>query len=313
MNTESLIRTSVRSLYDLQKLRIQCGNRIVASFRDKLGINPSQPEEDVPDGENILKMLRAEYKLIADGVKKITRAYKPQSNILTNLGEIKLIESYERQMAAEESHAKLIEYELANYPIYTQFLSEIRGVGPMMAGVIISEIDIRKCNSISALWAYCGLDVVVTETEDGEVREEGRCRKAHHLVQKTYMDRDGNTKETRGITFNPFLKTKLVGVLGSVFIKLGGKYRDIYDGYKHRLQNHPKHADKSKGHIHNMAVRYMIKEFLADLWTKWRILEGLSVRPRFSEEKLGIIHSKKTEYENEHDQRIDTRTNAGRA
>ena len=292
MKTESLIRVSVRSLYDMQKLRISIGNRIVASFRDKVGIEPSQAEEEVPEGENILKMLRAEYKLITDGVKKITRAYKPQSNLLTSLGEIKLIESYERQMLAEESHVKLIEYELANYPIYTQFLADVRGVGPMMAGVIISEIDIHKCNSISALWAYCGLDVVVSEGENGEQVEEGRSRKSHHLVPKTYIDKEGNQKETRGITFNPFLKTKLVGVLGSVFIKLGGKYRGIYDGYKHRLQNHPKHKDKSKGHVHNMAIRYMVKEFLADLWTTWRTIEGLPVRGRYSEEKLGIIHSK---------------------
>jgi hypothetical protein len=292
MKTESLIRVSVRSLYDMQKLRISIGNRIVASFRNKIGIEPSQAEEEVPEGENILKMLRAEYKLITDGVKKITRAYKPQSNLLTSLGEIKLIESYERQMMAEESHIKLIEYELENYRIYKEFLYGVRGVGPMMAGVIISEIDIYECDSISALWAYCGLDVVVSEGENGEQIEEGRCRKAHHLVPKTYTDKEGNQKETRGITFNPFLKTKLVGVLGSVFIKLGGKYRGIYDGYKNRLQNHPKHKDKSKGHIHNMAIRYMIKEFLADLWTAWRTIEGLPVRLRYSEEKLGIIHSK---------------------
>lgn len=292
MNRESLIRISVRSLYDQQKLRIQTGNRIVASFRDKLGIEPSQAEEEVPEGENILKALRAEYKLVTDGVKRITKAFKPQSNLLTSLGEIKLIEAYEHLLRSEESHIKLIESELANYPIYTQWLANVRGCGPMMAGVILSEIDITKCNSISALWAYCGLDVVVTTNEAGEVLEEGRSRKRHHLKEKQYTNRDGEIVDTVGITFNPFLKTKLVGVLGSVFIKLGGPYRGIYDGYKHRLENHPKHAGKTKGHRHNMAVRYMVKEFLADLWTEWRTIEGLPVRSRYGEEKLGIIHSK---------------------
>lgn len=293
MNRESLIRISVRSLYDQQKLRIQTGNRIVASFRDKLGIEPSQAEEEVPAGENILKELRAEYKLITDGVKRITKAFKPQSNLLTTLGEVKLIEAYEHLMKSEESHVKLIESELANYPIYTQWLANVRGCGPLMAGVILSEIDITKCNSISALWAYCGLDVVVTTNEEtGEIIEEGRSRKKHHLKPKQYTNRDGEIMDTVGITFNPFLKTKLVGVLGSVFIKLGGPYREIYDGYKHRLENHPKHAEKTKGHRHNMAVRYMVKEFLADLWTEWRTIEGLPVRSRYAEEKLGIVHSK---------------------
>ena len=293
MNRESLIRISVRSLYDQQKLRIQTGNRIVGSFRDKLGIEPSQAEEEVPEGENILKALRAEYRLITDGVKSITKSFKPQSNLLTTLGEVKLIEAYEHLMKSEESHIKLIESELANYPIYTQWLANVRGCGPLMAGVILSEIDITKCNSISALWAYCGLDVVVTTNEEtGEIIEEGRCRKKHHLVPKQYTNRDGEIVDTVGITFNPFLKTKLVGVLGTVFIKLGGPYRQIYDGYKHRLENHPKHSQKTKGHRHNMAIRYMVKEFLADLWTEWRTLEGLPVRSRYAEEKLGIVHSK---------------------
>lgn len=293
MNRESLIRISVRSLYDQQKLRIQTGNRIVASFRDKLGIEPSQAEEEVPAGENILKELRAEYKLITDGVKRITKAFKPQSNLLTTLGEVKLIEAYEHLMRSEESHVKLIESELANYPIYTHWLANVRGCGPLMAGVILSEIDITKCNSISALWAYCGLDVVVTTNEEtGEITEEGRSRKKHHLKPKQYTNRDGEIVDTVGITFNPFLKTKLVGVLGSVFIKLGGPYREIYDGYKHRLENHPKWKDRSKGHRHNAAVRYMVKEFLADLWTEWRTIEGLPVRSRYAEEKLGIVHSK---------------------
>ena len=292
MKNESLIRISVRSLYDQQKLRIQTGNRIVASFRDKLGIDPSQAEEEVPDAEKVLDQLRAEYKLVTDGVKRVTKAFKPESKLITSLSEVKLIESYEHLMKAEDSHIKLIESELLTYPIYTEFLKHVRGCGPLMAGVILSEIDITKCNSISALWAYCGLDVVVYENESGDTVEEGRCRKKHHLKAKTYTNREGQVVDTVGITFNPFLKTKLVGVLGSVFIKLGGPYREIYDGYKHRLENHPKHKDKTKGHRHNMAVRYMIKEFLADLWTEWRTVEGLPLRSRYAEEKLGIVHSK---------------------
>lgn len=294
MKQESLIKTSVRTLYDQQKLRIQTGNRIVASFKDKLGIEPSQAEEEVPEGDNILKALRAEYKLITDGVKRITKTFQPSSRLLTSAGEIRLIESYEHLMSSENAHIKLIESELLNYRIWTDYLANIRGCGPMMAAVIISEIDIYACNSISALWAYCGLDVVVTTNEEtGEIQEEGRSRKKHHLKPKQYTNRDGEIVNTVGITFNPFLKTKLVGVLGSVFIKLGGPYRKIYDGYKYRLENHPKHQGKTKGHRHNMAVRYMVKEFLADLWTTWRTLEGLPVRSRYAEEKLGIVHSYK--------------------
>jgi Transposase IS116/IS110/IS902 family len=293
----SIIRCSIRSLYDMQKIRIQNGNRICAAFRYKLGLESSQAEEENEEASDLLKELRSEFKRITDGVKRITKDIKCDSPLITTRSELALLESYERQIEAEIIHEKAIADELSRTPIWNEFLKDVRGVGPLMAGVIVSEIDINKCNSISALHKYCGLDVVVYENEEGE-HEEGRCRKKEHLVPKTYTNRNGEIKETIGITFNPFLKTKLVGVLGSVFIKLGGKYRIVYDGYKHRLQNHPKHKDKTKGHIHNMAVRYMVKEFLADLWTHWRLLEGLPVKGTYAEDVLGIKHHTGTHREN---------------
>lgn len=288
-----IIRSAIRSLYDMQKLRIQSGNRIAAAFRYKLGLESSQAEEENAEASNLLNELRAEFKRITDGVKRITKNIKCDSPLITTRAELALIEAYERQLEAELIHEKAILDELSREPIYTRYLAGIRGCGTLMSGVILSEIDIHKCNSISALWAYCGLDVVVsTDQSTGEMLEEGRSRKKHHLKPKSYANREGEIVDTVGITFNPFLKTKLVGVLGSSFIKLGGPYREIYDGYKHRLEHHPKHQEKTKGHRHNMAVRYMIKEFLADLWTEWRTIEGLTVRSRYNEDKLGIHHSK---------------------
>jgi hypothetical protein len=290
--TQSYMRCSVRSLYDMQQLRIQNGNRITAAFRYKLGLESSAAEGENEEAEKILTQLRSEFKRLTDGVKRITKNTVIESPLISTRGELALIESYERQIEAEKVHEKAIADELSRTPLWTEWLCDVRGVGPLMAGVILSEIDITKCNSISALNKYAGLDVVMVEREDGELVGEGRSRKAHHLVDKLYLDRDGNEKQTRGITFNPFLKTKMVGVLGGVFLKMGGPYREEYDNRKFRLQNDPRHKDKSKGHIHNIAMRAMTKEFLADLWTVWRTLEGLPVRPTYAEEKLGIVHSK---------------------
>ena len=39
-----------------------------------------------------------------------------------------------------------------------------------------------------------------------------------------------------------------------------------------------------------MAVRYMVKRFLVDLYVAWRKLEGLPVASEYSEGKLGIKH-----------------------
>lgn len=292
MQAESFIRVSVRTFYDLQKLRIQNGNRITAAFRHKLGLESSQAEADNPEANALLKELRGEFRRITDGVKRITKNFKSDSPLITTRGELALIESYERQLEAENVHKKAILDELSRQPIWTRYLVDVLGVGPLMAGVIVSEIDIRKCNSISALHKYAGLDVVTSETASGETVSEGRCRKKHHLVKKTYVNRDGDTVDTVGITFNPLLKTKMMGVLGPGFVKAGGPYREVYDNYKHRLENHPKHSEKTKGHRNNMAIRYMVKTFLSDLWTVWRALEGLEHRSSYAEEKLGITHSK---------------------
>ena len=121
----------------------------------------------------------------------------------------------------------------------------------------------------------------------------GRSRKKEHLEESEYTDKDGEVQKKMGITFNPFLKTKLVGVLGPSFLRAGDNpYRMIYDDYKHRIQNMPVHAEKTKGHIHNMAIRYMVKRFLADLYIAWRTVEGLPVADEYSVAKLHIHHKK---------------------
>jgi len=83
----------------------------------------------------------------------------------------------------------------------------------------------------------------------------------------------------------------LLGVLASSFLRAGdNRYSQIYRNYKNRLENHQSHKEKTPGHRHNMAMRYMIKRFLVDLYVEWRTLEGLEVMPEYSEGKLGIAH-----------------------
>ena len=288
-----IIRASVRTMYDMQKLRIAIGNRIVAAFRIKLGIESNVPVEEDSEADELLKEIRAEFSRITDGIKRVTTQIKIESPLITSFGELMLIESYERQLDAESVHERAIASELINEPIWNEFLQGIRGVGPLMAGVIVSEIDISACNSISALWAYAGLDTVTTINEDGEEVTEGSSRKKHHLVEREYTNRKGEVTKAMSITFNPLLKTKMVGVLAGVFMRLGGEYKEIYDGYKFRLQHRPDWKDRSKLHIDRAAKRYMIKMFLADLWTARRTIEGSAVCVTYQEENLDVTHHKK--------------------
>lgn len=286
MRTSNNMRILVRGAYDLQQLRVQMGNRIVGNFKVKLGQDPGTAEEDIEsvEAKKILSNLRASYKKITDGVARFPSLTKfTGDGVIDTYTELTLVAQYFAVEQAETEMFNRIGKILEDYPIFTQFLRDVRGIGPAMAGVIISEIDIKQATYASTIWAYAGLDVAA----DGR----GRSRKAEHLVTRKYIDKDGKEAERQGITFNPWLKTKLIGVLATSFIRAGkNKYDTIYRDYKHRLENMPQHAEKSKGHRDNMAKRYMIKMFLIDLYAKWRELEGLEVRQPYHVAKLNMEH-----------------------
>jgi hypothetical protein len=283
MNRDT-IRPIVRGAYDIQKLRIQTGNRIVGNFRAKLGIAPGEKEEDAAEAKRVLDNLRARFRLLTEGVVRFpNRARFKGDEIISSYSEFCLLAQYFDLEGHEKQHFRRLGALLEDVPVFAEFLADVRGVGPAMAGVIISEFDITQARYASSLWAYAGLDVA----KDGR----GRSRRKEHLIKREYADADGNDAERDSITFNPFLKTKLIGVLGPSFLRAGGQYAEIYRGYKHRLENMPAHVEKSKGHRHNMAIRYMVKIFLVDLYTAWRTIEGLPVEPSYAEGKLGKKHA----------------------
>lgn len=339
MNQVSNLKISVRGVYDIQKLRVSMGNRLVANFRAKLGIEPGEKEEDGLDaeGKELMDTLRADFKKITDGLKRFpTKKRFKAKGVISTYTELCLVKQYiDLEQHEEENFARLGQI-LNDYPVWKRFLEGVKGCGPAMSGVIISEIDIAKARYVSSLWKYAGLDVA----EDGR----GRSRRTEHLQEVEYTSKDGDTKKRNGITFNPFLKTKLVGVLGSCFIKdiewtdvndetfnnapedrrrinknkktkketkqivsKEGKYRIIYRDYKHRLENHSVYGIANeaariaefkangkkyapKAHRHNMAMRYMMKMFLQDLYVAWREIEGLPVAAPYQEAKLGHAH-----------------------
>jgi len=285
----SNLKTIVRGAYDIQKNRIQTGNRLVGNFKAKLGQAPSEKEDTIDkEGQQVLLNLRRAHKLLTEGVASFPRqATFKGDEVISDYTELCLVDNYLELEAQEKNHFKRLGHILKDYPIYTEFLDGVRGIGPAMAGVIISEIDITKAEYPSSLHKYAGLDVA----SDGQ----GRSRRKEHLEDSEYKDKEGKVQTKKGITFNPFLKTKLTGVLGASFLKQPPEkcvYRKIYDDYKHRLEHMDAHKEKSKGHRHNMAIRYMIKMFLIDLYNEWRPLEGLPVAPTYIEAKLGKVHGK---------------------
>lgn len=379
------LRTSVRSLYDLQSLRVAMGNRVVGNFKAKLGLQPSKKEDTLDkQGKQILDDLRDEHKKLADGVAKTLtkKTFVPQpGGMIANFGEFCLVNNYIALEKAEKSGFAQLEALLEEFPIWNKYLSGIDGIGPQMGAVLISEINIhdfwengegptrkrclpgdtgakKKVCYASTVWKYAGLAV--------EADGQGQSRKEQHLVDRQYIDSKGKPQIKKSITFNPFLKTKLIGVVGPSFQKMGIRWipctdeqylkapphmRDIkpekkvdgvkkknvkclleighpmtkiYFEYRWRLDVHPKYRDETpeeasapeptdlegggegegegepeeakkkkdtkKGHRHNMAIRFMVKQFLLQFYLAWRKIEGYPATLAYSQKKLGGGH-----------------------
>jgi hypothetical protein len=169
-----------------------------------------------------------------------------------------------------------------------------------LAGVLISCFDPYEADYVSSFWKYSGLDV----GPDGR----GRSRREAHLVAREYIDRHGKPATRRGITYDPWLKSKLMGVLAPSMLRLGSPWREQYDNYRHRIESDPARikltVDEWKkrrltedeavlwtpGRIHMASARYMVKMFLLDFWKAWRRLEGLPVPLSYNEARRGRPH-----------------------
>lgn len=272
--SEQKIRSLVSSVYDIQKLRIAVGNRIVASFNTQLAENTD--EESESEKTKFLYKLLLEWKDITTAYveNKVTiKAYlaKKGSDLsyIKTVSDYKLIQHYNELVETEKGMTKLVTVEVTQHPMWDLFFKDVIGCGPMMAAIILSYFDIDKARHPSAFWKYAGLDVV-----DGKGRTMGM------LVDKVYEKQDGTKVETVGISYNPFVKTKLLGVLATGFLKKPGcHYDEVYRGYKARIEqrNVTMEKPRTKAHINRMALRYCVKMFLRDLWVVWREQAGYDV------------------------------------
>lgn len=357
------IRNLLNSVYDIQKLRIATGNRIVQSFNIQMGQMPSTKQEDMEDeAKSMISQLKEEYKRIADaylnrsfiivtreGKNKVNKEMKvaanlsiekvisqvkstvedetKQSVLIKNKLDYKLVETYISLLDAEESTTKILQKEVEKHPLWDAFFKDVNGCGPLMAAVCIGYLDVNVARHVSSFWKYCGLDTVDVVKDDGTVVNEGRAAKHAKFTEVQYIDKDGNTQTKHGLGYNPVVKTKLVGVLGSCLLKAGlrtvkdekGKpvldsngnkqqtangYAKIYLDYLNRLNNRADSDKLTPAHKHAMANRYMIKQFLRDLWVTWREMAGYEVSEPYEVEKLGY----KPHLYNEYHDRVAKKT-----
>lgn len=210
----------------------------------------------------------------------------------------------------EKEIQKKLNKVLKRFDIYNEWLVDVKGVGTISAAHIIGEFDIYKGKTVSKLWQYAGLNPSKirgkkrVNTKNPETYEPRNnvwkvLRRYEESVLVLTDERIRGDQLTKGFVspYNKGLKTALMGVLASGFIKAQAPYAlDYYYPYKERLEQREDKVmhngektpwkDVSKGHRDMAAKRYMIKMFLKDLYAVWRGLEGLDVREPYKEQYL---------------------------
>lgn len=182
-SVKNQIRCLIANVYDLQKLRISAGNRLVQSFYISLGVEPSTSPDDADKEEKkMIDRLKTDYKRITDAIAEslkkdgsaitVKKAIKElqQKNELTVIRDdmdYKLIESYMFLLKSEEEEVKVLEKYVHSHPLYEKFFKDIKGCGTLMSSMCIAYLDPYKARYVSSFYKYCGLDTVRDTDEDG--------------------------------------------------------------------------------------------------------------------------------------------------
>lgn len=136
------------------------------------------------------------------------------------------------------------------------WMKDFPGIGIVTESALLSKVDIRKADTVSSLWCFCGLGVEPDGTRQRPMKRRKR-------------------------TYCAFLKTILIHNLGRLALISSRRprgqqtkyfvypeYRALYERFRSEYaKNRPKW---SKTHVHNAAVRRVVKEYVKHLWLRWR-------------------------------------------
>lgn len=254
LTVKNQIRCIVSNVYDIQKLRISSGNRLVQSFYIRLGITPStSPEDADKESQSMIKTLKEEYTRITDAVaankKGLTKASVRQAieelnkqNESENLKFIKdntdmaLVDSYMKLLESEESLVKTLDTYVKEHPLWDKFFKDIKGCGTLMSAVCIAYLDPYVAKYPSSFFKYCGLDTVQDTDAKGNPifleKVNGVVQNKKVIEKFLYMDEDGIV-----YTGDDIVSTDEYDSEGNLLFKSKSTGAFLYKDYEYRNVN----------------------------------------------------------------------------
>lgn len=183
------------------------------------------------------------------------------------------------QRRLEEAKTRLVGGELKGFPIWTEWLESIRGVGPILAGNILGECGpAERFEKVSAYWRYWGGAVVDGRSEiaqEGVKRHFSRHLKvARWKLGKSFVMVQGPYREW-------FVQRKRkeaarAGELNGILLdraRVAGKTRAV-DPKAEEKGLPPGSVKGLQAYIDARARRWTVKLFLSHHWEVSRELAG---------------------------------------
>jgi len=175
MAENNLIRSMVRGVYALQKLRIQMGNRITMNFKAKLGLTSDGMSEKELEAQEkkLLDSIRESYVRITDGIVAegefsdiVTGGKLPTvkkfkgDELISTYTELVLVDQYMTILKDEEGHFAKMQKVLEGIPIYDHFLSKVTGIGRVLQSMLdLMLFRLASTPTIKALRKLSGLNL----------------------------------------------------------------------------------------------------------------------------------------------------------
>lgn len=281
----NLLRFKTKNFYDLQKLRIQSGNRDKWKDKDDIQLSDEDIEyfsamaDNLNHAENIAKdeIFREVHntRLWKEFLKGVSGCGETMSAVLMSEIDIVRATTVSKILAVCGLGIEK-EWEIEYQDVITHEKKDY--IQPVKKQVVwgTSEESAKNCTPRPKKFKNKFI-------EKGDLQR--KVNYCNRISDKTEIQK---LRKDEMPSYNKFLKTKVLGVMVDCFMRAkNNQYKTFYYDYKQRKE--PKGL--KKGHLDRQAKRYMIKMFMKDLYANWRAIEGLPVRQPYEEEYLNKKHS----------------------
>jgi len=253
---------------------------------------------------NHLRYLLKTYDTIVDTMKVTDQRLQ---SIMPD-ADLSLMPEYNNFKTAKGNVSRRIEKELSSWPLYTDWLANVPGIGPFIAGNLV----MLYYYAFDPICESCGGSLEKQEDEDGKKTlvciECGKKSKGEgllkHKIRFKQFDNVSKWWKYMGRHIDPIegkMPKRKKGVVCD-WSNLGRVVTyQVGDQFNRQKADHPYKAymleekkryeknkpDWSKGHIHNAAKQNTIQLFLSHMWHVAREIEGLSTDGPYAQVILG--------------------------